>query len=114
LCDGTVHVNFDFICLEWRRDLHDRCELFNDCSVWVFDTKGTAKVLTKRAVVDEIVVLILLADILLAFEESAEPAQNDVGWLRFVVPFLLLAVRVRDTGGGEVVGERKAQGQCNE
>ena len=72
-------LGFDSTYFEQRRDLLDGCEFFNDCSVWVLNTKGTAKVLTESAVVDEIVVLILVADIFLALEESAEPAQNDIG-----------------------------------
>lgn len=81
-------LGVDSTCFERRRDLLDRCELFNDCSVWVLNTKGTAKVLTESAVVDEIVVLILVADIFLTLEESAEPAQNDIRRLGFVIPFL--------------------------
>jgi hypothetical protein len=81
VCEGTVHVSFGSIHLEWRRDLHNRRELLNDCSVRVLDTQCTAEVLAESAVVDEIVVLILVADIFafLALEQSAEPAQNDIG-----------------------------------
>jgi hypothetical protein len=78
-CGGTVRVNSKSTCYEWQDDLRDRCKLLHHGCVRVFDTKNIAEVLSESAVVDEIVVLILEANIFLALEESAEPAQNDIG-----------------------------------
>lgn len=48
--------------------LHYRGEFFHNGTVGVANTKDLAKVLTECAVVHEVVVLILVANILLAFE----------------------------------------------
>jgi len=77
-CDGTGRVNSNTTSYEWQDDLRDRCKLLHHSSVRVFDTKNIAEVLPESAVVDEIVVVILEANIFLTLEESAEPAQNDI------------------------------------
>jgi hypothetical protein len=100
-------------------NLHDRSEFFHNRAVWVADTKNFAEVLAERAVVHKVIVLILVADVLLAFKESTEPTrteqiENAIGRLGFIVSFLELAVRVWDTGKGEGAKKREAQGHCNE
>ena len=64
-------------------DLHNGSEFFHHSAVWVADTKGLAGVLAECAVVHEVVVLILIADVLLAFlltfDNSAEPVKKAIG-----------------------------------
>lgn len=87
-------------------DLHNGSEFFNNGTVRVADTKVLAKVLAECAVGNEVVVLILVADILLAFllafllalEQSAEPVEDTIGRLRLIVPLLQLTVRMRNAG----------------
>jgi len=99
-------------------NLHDGSEFLNNCTVWVADTKGLASVLTKCAVVHEVVVLILVADVLLAFllasEQTAEPIKDAVGRLQLLISLLELAIRMRNAGKSKGADEREAQGHCNE
>jgi hypothetical protein len=65
------------------KNLHDRSEFFHNGAVGVADTKDLAEVLTECAIVHEVVVLILIADVLLAFlltfDNSAEPVKKAIG-----------------------------------
>lgn len=95
-------------------NLHNRGEFFHNGAVGVADTKDLAKVLTECAVVHEVVVLILVAKILLAFEKATEPTEDGIGRLRFIVSLLELSVRMRDAGKSEGAKKREAQGHCDE
>jgi hypothetical protein len=95
-------------------DLHDRSEFFHDRAVRVADTKNFAEVLTECAVVHKVIVLILVADVFLAFKQSTEPSEDAIGRLGFIVSLLELSVRVWDAGKGEGAEKREAQGHCNE
>lgn len=99
-------------------DLHDGSEFFHNSAVGVADTEGLAGIFSECAVGHEVVVLILIANILLAFllafEDSAEPVKNAIGRLHLLVPLLELTVRVWDTGKGKGANKREAQGHCNE
>ena len=99
-------------------DLHNGSEFFHHSAVWVADTKDLAEVLSECAVVHKVVVLVLIANVLLAFlltfENLAEPVKKAVGRLRLIVPLLELTVRMRNAGEGEGANEREAQGHCNE
>ena len=69
--------------LNCMADLHNWSEFFHNCTVGVADTKDLTEVLAECAVVHEVVVLILVANVLLtfslAFENSAEPVEKAVG-----------------------------------
>jgi hypothetical protein len=100
-------------------NLHDRSEFFHNRAVWIADTKNFAEVVAERAVVHKVIELILVADVLLAFEQPSEPTgteqiENAIGRLGFIVSLLELAVRVWDTGKGEGAKKREAQGHCYE
>ena len=99
-------------------DLHNGSEFFHHSAVWVADTKGLAGVLAECAVVHKVVVLVLIANVLLAFlltfENSAEPVKQATGRLQLAVPLLELTVRMRNAGIGKGANEREAQGHCNE
>jgi hypothetical protein len=100
-------------------NLHDRSEFFHNRAVWIADTKNFAEVVAERAVVHKVIELILVADVLLAFEQPSEPTgteqiENAIGRLGFIVSLPELAVRVWDTGKGEGAKKREAQGHCYE
>jgi hypothetical protein len=94
--------------------LHDGSKFFHNGTVRVADTKVLAKALTKCAIGHEVVVLILIADVLLAFllafKYSAEPFEDAVGRLQLIVSLLELAVRMRNAGKSKGADERKTQG----
>jgi len=88
--------------LDWMADLHNGSKFLRDGAVRIADTKDLTEVLTECAVVHEVVVLILIANVLLAFllalEHSVEPVKNAIGRLQLIVPLLELTVRMRDAG----------------
>lgn len=95
-------------------DLHNGSKLCHNRTVRIAHTKDLTEVLAECAVVHEVVVLVLVADILLAFEQSTEPTEDAIGRLRLVVSLLELSIRMWDAGKSEGAKKREAQGRCNE
>ena len=66
-------------------DLHKGSEFFHHGVVGVSDTKDLTEVPTECAIVHEVVILILVANFLLAFllsfENSTEPVKKTIGRL---------------------------------
>jgi hypothetical protein len=112
--DSAEEVSFKKSLATCMVELYDRSEFSDDIAAWVADTKNLAEVLPEGAVVQEVIVLIPVADILLAIEQPSKPREDSIWRTGLTVSHLELLVRVRDTGKSECAENREAQDHCNE